>query len=137
MGRRHNHRSGWGRPLVSLATLALLGTGAWLLAPHSQWLLERAALVSAAATMPDGLWDRLAQRFAGQLEEATGLELDEEDCGTFTGLVFHLLGNVPKDGDQEIRLELPTCSLLVTRIENHQVAEATVQVKPNAETAEE
>ena len=42
MGRRHNHRSGWGRPLVSLATLALLGTGAWLLAPHSQWLLERA-----------------------------------------------------------------------------------------------
>ena len=69
MGRRHNHRSGWGRPLVSLATLALLGTGAWLLAPHSQWLLERAALVSAAATMPDGLWDRLAQRFAGQLEE--------------------------------------------------------------------
>ena len=69
MGRRHNHRSGWGRPLGSLATLALLGTGAWLLAPHSQWLLERAALVSAAATMPDGLWDRLAQRFAGQLEE--------------------------------------------------------------------
>ena len=43
MGRRHNHRSGWGRPLVSLATLALLGTGAWLLAPHSQGLLERAA----------------------------------------------------------------------------------------------
>ena len=72
-----------------------------------------------------------------ELEEATGLELDEEDCGTFTGLVFHLLGNVPKDGDQEIRLELPTCSLLVTRIENHQVAEATVQVKPSTETAEE
>ena len=75
--------------------------------------------------------------FARRLEEATGLELDEEDCGTFTGLVFHLLGNVPKDGDQEIRLELPKCSLLVTRIENHQVAEATVQVKPSTETAEE
>lgn len=69
------------------------------------------------------------------LEDATGVTL-EEDCDTFTGLAFNLLGNVPEDGPQDILLEHPKMSIHISLVEDHQVEEATVKIKP-APAAEE
>ena len=68
MANRRYGRGDWGRRLAPVVTLALLAGGGWVLGPHSQWLLERTALASAAVAMPEGVWDQLARRFAGQLE---------------------------------------------------------------------
>lgn len=69
MGRRQYPRPDWRRRLAPVVTLAVLVGGVWVLRPHGQWLMERAALASAAAAMPEGVWDQLSRRFAGQLEE--------------------------------------------------------------------
>ncbi len=72
------------------------------------------------------------------LDEATGLELSTADYDTFTGMVFDALGAVPGDGDQKITLELSNIVVHIQKIEAHQIAEATMTVKPNqdAESAE-
>ncbi len=72
------------------------------------------------------------------LDEATGLELSTADYDTFTGMVFDALGAVPGDGDQKITLELSNIVVHIQKIESHQIAEATMTVKPNqdAESAE-
>ena len=63
-------------------------------------------------------------------EDATGLSLDDEDCDTFTGLVFNLLGTVPEDGPQNILAEHPKMTIQINLIEDHQVEEAVVKLKP-------
>lgn len=64
------------------------------------------------------------------LEDETGLELVTEDYDTFTGLVFDELEAIPEDGDKNINIETDTLSISITKIEAHQVEEATVLVKP-------
>ncbi len=67
------------------------------------------------------------------IEEETGLELDDEEYGTLTGLVFDELGSIPDDGEQEIELSLEEFDIKVTKISEHQVEEATLILKPKAE----
>ncbi len=64
-----------------------------------------------------------------ELEDVCGLSSEESCCDTITGLVYQLLGNVPADGAQDIRLELENCSLQILRVEQHQVAEAILRLK--------
>lgn len=56
----------------------------------------------------------------------------EEDCDTFGGYVFGILGEVPKDGTQ---LELKSNGLLIQlmEIENHQIVRAVVSKLPSEE----
>ena len=63
-------------------------------------------------------------------EDVTGLSLDDEDCDTFTGLAFNLLGTVPDDGPQDILLEHPKMTIHIRLIEDHQIEEAIVKLKP-------
>ncbi len=71
-----------------------------------------------------------------ELEEATGLELVTEDYDTFTGLVFDALGVIPDDGEEELSVELETLDIRITKVEAHQIEEATVTVKAAAEEDE-
>ena len=64
------------------------------------------------------------------IEDALGISMDSEDSDTFTGYVFEQIGMIPEDGAQNIDLDLPEFRIHVSRIEDHQVAEATVQLKP-------
>ena len=64
------------------------------------------------------------------IEDALDISMDSEDSDTFTGYVFEQIGMIPEDGEQDIDLDLPEFRIHVSRIEDHQVAEATVQLKP-------
>ncbi len=65
-----------------------------------------------------------------ELGEATGLTFEQEDCDTFTGLVFSELGYIPDDGEQEIDLIIGRMTIRITEIQDHMVKEATVEVAP-------
>ena len=71
------------------------------------------------------------------LHEETGLNFETEDYDTFTGLVFDVLETIPNDGPQEIEVELPEMKVSITRIEAHQIDEATITVTPREEIANE
>lgn len=64
------------------------------------------------------------------IEEATGVALENEEYDTFTGLVFDALGMVPADGKQNIDLEIGRLVIHISYIAEHQVEQATIQVKP-------
>jgi putative hemolysin len=65
-----------------------------------------------------------------ELGEATGLTFEEEDCDTFTGLVFSELGYIPDDGEQEIELVIGRMTIRITEVQDHMVKESTVQIAP-------
>ena len=65
-----------------------------------------------------------------ELGEATGLTFEDEDCDTFTGLVFSELGYIPDDGEQEIDLVIGRMTIRITEVQDHMVKESTVQVAP-------
>ena len=73
------------------------------------------------------------------MEEAMNVHIGQEEVGTFTGLVFDALGMVPGDGEQDIELEAGGLQIRVTRVEEHQIAEATVTriPQPDPEEAED
>ena len=71
------------------------------------------------------------------IEDALGISMDSEDSDTFTGYVFEQIGMIPEDGDQNIDLDLPDLHIHVSRIEDHQVAEATVRLKEKKKEDEE
>ena len=71
------------------------------------------------------------------LHEETGLNFETEDYDTFTGLVFDVLETIPNDGPQEIEVELPEMKVSITRIEAHQIDEATITVTPREAIADE
>lgn len=64
-----------------------------------------------------------------EIEKETGIKMDDTGCDTFTGLIFNILEQVPNDGPQDIELEVPNMSIHVSKIEGHQVAEATIQIR--------
>lgn len=64
-----------------------------------------------------------------EIEEATGVSFDSEEYDTFTGFVFDYLGEVPGDGQQDIELEIPPVHIHVSRIWEHQIAEASIRLR--------
>jgi len=72
-----------------------------------------------------------------ELGEATGLTFEQEDCDTFTGLVFSELGYIPDDGEQEIDLVIGRMTIRITEVQDHMVKEATVEVAPAPEEDDE
>lgn len=86
--------------------------------------------------LEDGRWKLRGNAELQDIEEATGRSIPSEDCETFTGLVFNALGMIPEDGAQEIDLEISGMRISITRIQNHQVVEATI-LFPSEEKPEE
>ncbi len=82
-------------------------------------------------------WNITGNIFLKELEEATGLDLVDDDYDTLTGLAFDTLEMIPEDGTDEILVELPTMDILITRVEAHQIEEATITVKPREEETDE
>jgi len=70
------------------------------------------------------------------IEKATGVVIGDTECDTFTGLVFNMLGQVPNDGPQKIELEISRMKICVSKVEDHQVSEAMIQIKDSDEMME-
>ncbi len=76
----------------------------------------------------DTTWRVFGNVLLSDLEEATGEELVSDSYDTFTGLVFDLLSMVPDDGEQDIELDYQRLHVHITRIESHQIEEATISL---------
>lgn len=70
------------------------------------------------------------------IEAAMGLELEDGEYDTLTGLVFDALGTVPGDDDANISLELPLMHIEVKKVREHQIEEALLHLKPRPEPEE-
>ncbi len=72
-----------------------------------------------------------------ELGEVTGLTFEQEDCDTFTGLVFSELGYIPDDGEQDIDIVIGRMTIRITEVQDHMVKEATVEVAPAEDDEDE
>jgi putative hemolysin len=60
------------------------------------------------------------------IEQALDVDIGMEEVDTFTGLVFGELDMIPSDGEQDIDLDFKGLHIHITRVEDHQIAYATV-----------
>lgn len=63
-----------------------------------------------------------------ELDDICSLPFHDGCCDTITGLVYRVLGSVPGDGPQDIRLDLGGCHLQILQMEHHQVARAVLRL---------
>ncbi len=85
----------------------------------------------------ENTWKITGNVTLSDIEDATGVDLDDEEYETFTGLVFDTIGQIPQDGAQDIRLEVDRLRIHVTAIEDHQIQTAVLEVLPQQEEDEE
>lgn len=71
------------------------------------------------------------------IEDATGVELDDDEYDTFTGLAFGVLGIIPGDGQQNIDLDAGPLKIHIIRIEGHQISEAIIKLAPQPKAEDE
>ncbi len=77
----------------------------------------------------ENIWKLFGNVSLEELEKEMGVALVAKEYDTFTGMIFDFLGAVPNDGDKKICLELPGMIVNIIKIKNHQIAEATIQLK--------
>ncbi len=71
-----------------------------------------------------------------ELEDTLGIEVNDEESDTFTGMVFSTLGSVLADGEHNISLEIGNMTVEIKKIEAHQIEDAIVKIKQTEETSE-
>ncbi len=62
------------------------------------------------------------------LERELQIHLENEDYETLNGFIFHNLGDIPEDGT-DLELKLETMSILIEKIEEHQILSAILKLK--------
>ena len=92
--------------------------------------------VESIELIGDNVWRVHGNVELDDLEEATGLEIEDLEYDTITGLVFDRLGQVPQDGSQ-LSLETAGLHIDVIKIEDHQVKQAVVRLLPPEPKPEE
>ena len=60
------------------------------------------------------------------IEQTLDVDIGLEEVDTFSGLVFGELDMTPDDGELDISLEFKGLHIHITRVEDHQIAYATV-----------
>ena len=81
-------------------------------------------------------WNIIGNVELYDIEQTLDIDIGLEEVDTFTGLVFDALGMVPGDGDQDIELDFKGLHIYITRIEDHQIACASVTKLPELEAEE-
>lgn len=82
-------------------------------------------------------WEITGNIELDEIEKEIGIELERGEFDTFTGLVFGTLGIIPDDGDQDIDLDTTHLKIHVSKVEDHQISEASIQVITPEEEEEE
>lgn len=85
----------------------------------------------------EDMWKLYGNVELSDIEDATGLVLENEEYDTFTGLAFSVLGIIPSDGAQSIDLEAGQMKIHISRIEAHQISEAVINVIRPEQTDDE
>lgn len=66
-----------------------------------------------------------------EIEKATGVMINSEEYDTFTGIAFNILEQIPDDGSHKIELEIDALRICISKVKDHQVSEAIIQIKDN------
>ena len=100
---------------------------------------EQEAAVPHIEQMSENTWAVIGNVPLLDIEEALDIEIGLEEVDTFTGLVFNELDMIPNDGELNIELDFQNLHICVTRVEDHQIAHATVTKleQPNDTDADE
>ena len=77
--------------------------------------------------LDDGRWKIRGTAIIGDVEEALGIELSDDDFDTFGGLVFAALGQIPEDGT-ECDVTTERLEIHVENVVDHQLDSAIVTV---------
>ena len=85
----------------------------------------------------ENLWTVHGNVALRDVENVTGVTLDEDEYDTLTGLVFNALGRIPEDGRQDIDQEIGRLRIHITQISEHQIQAATVEVLRRGDGEEE
>ena len=73
-------------------------------------------------------WKILGSASLTELAEALGIEFDTEDCDTFGGYIFGILGEIPDDGST-LELETEDLIIKVESVLDHRIESTHVTVK--------
>lgn len=76
--------------------------------------------------MNENTWAIIGNVELYDIEQALDVDIGLEEVETFTGLVFGELDMIPHDGEQDIELDFKGLHIHITRVEDHQIAYATV-----------
>ena len=76
----------------------------------------------------DNKWEIIGNVRLSDIEEAIGVAFLSEDGETITGLVFQKFGMVPKDGNDQIDLEIENLHVFIDKVEDHQVVHAIIEI---------
>ena len=89
--------------------------------------------------MDENTWAIIGNVELYDIEQALDVDIGMEEVDTFTGLVFGELDMIPSDGEQDIELDFKGLHIHITRVEDHQIAYATVTKleQPNDDAADE
>ena len=63
-----------------------------------------------------------------EVEQALEIALDCEDCDTFGGYVFSILGIVPEDGET-LTAETDRLDISITEVKEHRIEKTVVSIK--------
>lgn len=88
--------------------------------------------VTVMEQIEEGVWSISGSALLEDIEAVTGVSLQQEDCDTFNGLIFDVLGNVP-EGGTDIELDIGNLHVKVTEIRNHLVQTAIVSMISKAD----
>ena len=76
--------------------------------------------------MNENTWAIIGNVELYDIEQALDVDIGLEEVDTFTVLVFGALDMIPSDGEQDIELDFKGLHIHITRVEDHQIAYATV-----------
>ena len=76
--------------------------------------------------MDKNTWAIIGNAELYDIEQALEVDMGMVEVDTFTGLVFGELDMIPSDGEQDIALDFKGLHIHITRVEDHQIAYATV-----------
>lgn len=71
-------------------------------------------------------WNVVGNVEISDIEPALNVKIGTQEVDTFSGLVFNELGIVPDDGEHNIELTFKGFSILINKIENHQITSAKI-----------
>ncbi len=98
--------------------------------------------ISAQEEEPDilyvseNVWKISGTAELNDVEEELKIALDCEDCDTFGGYVFSVLGIVPEDGET-LTAETDLLEISVTEVKEHRIEKTTVKIKNKAQETQE
>ena len=76
----------------------------------------------------EGAWEVYGNVELADLENVTGLTIDQDEYDTFSGLVFNELGLIPEDGASSVDVDLFGMHVHISEVREHQVGRASVHL---------